>query len=253
MSGFGLIGCATQLSKGQQVSELLPAFYMGNVIRIEVPVTGETLLNSTSVGSGFLLSDSIGVSCAHVFWNQVGNEPIRSQIANKEYTLHIIGMNNELDIAVFRIDPPATKILNPVSPVEQSDLGQKVYIWGFPLPGVILDTSPSVTAGIISGIGKTIRCEDEVIEGLIQVDAVSSSGNSGSPVLMSNGQIIGMVIFAATGSQAEWRGATFAMPIAEVEEEAYRLLKQNDQGISGDVKKSSELFSVKNLLNIQGL
>ena len=127
-------------------------------------------------------------------------------------------------------------------------VGQPVRVVGFPLPGVIVDKSPSVTGGIVSGINRSILCDGERIDSLIQVDAVASDGNSGGPVTTVDGQVIGMVVFAATGPKAEWRGATFAIPINTVELVAQEIIKKASDEITAASKEMSGPSSVKDLI-----
>jgi S1-C subfamily serine protease len=69
-----------------------------------------------------------------------------------------------------------------------------------------------LTVGVISSIGVDIRGEaNEPMEGMIQTDAAINSGNSGGPLLDSQGSVIGIntAIFGQNGNI----GIGFAMPI----------------------------------------
>ena len=223
--GLGLTGCATSMHHIPASSKRLPLRLVEAAVRIEVPMPSETLLDRVSVGSGFLLSSDTGVTCAHVVNGRVNNKPIKAHIAGREHDLKIVGENENLDLAVFLIAPPVSTGLVLRKSARRLDVGQAIRVIGFPLPGVILDKSPSITGGIVSGLDRSILCDGERIDGLIQVDAVSSDGNSGGPVVSLDGRIIGMVVFAATGPRAEWRGATFAIPINVVEEAAQGIIR----------------------------
>ena len=182
-----------------------------------------------SVGSGFLLSRETGVTCAHVLAGRAQDKPIKAYIAGQEYDLEVIGIDSKKDIAVFRITPmvPAGFVLQrECRPVI---VGQSIRVIGCPLASVIVDKMPSVTGGIISGVNRSIKYDGERIDGLIQADAVTSQGSSGGPIITTDGKIIGMVVFAATGINAEWRGATFAFPIKLIETIAQDIIKQNER------------------------
>ncbi|MCU1491507.1 MAG: hypothetical protein JWM85_2912 [Acidimicrobiaceae bacterium] len=78
--------------------------------------------------------------------------------------------------------------------------------------------APSIATGIVSSLGRTITASDaggttsssETLHGLIQTDAQIAAGDSGGPLLNSQGQVIGMDTAAASGD-----GGTlgFAIPV----------------------------------------
>lgn len=68
---------------------------------------------------------------------------------------------------------------------------------------------PTVSAGIVSAVGRTLRTETAVLENLIQTDAAINPGNSGGPLLDREGRVIG-VNTAIAGGQAQNVG--FAIP-----------------------------------------
>lgn len=89
-------------------------------------------------------------------------------------------------------------------------IGQYAVAIGNPLG---LDFERSVTQGIISGLNRTITVSDTsgdvTMDGLMQTDASINAGNSGGPLLNSEGQVIG--INSAKAASAE--GLGFAIPI----------------------------------------
>ena len=70
-------------------------------------------------------------------------------------------------------------------------LAQKVYAIGNPIG---MEFQRTVTAGIISGLERTIKLEEEnktsCMEDLIQTDATINPGNSGGPLIYPNGEVI---------------------------------------------------------------
>jgi S1-C subfamily serine protease len=66
---------------------------------------------------------------------------------------------------------------------------------------------------VVSALGRPVRGEDQELEGMIQTDAAINQGNSGGPLLDSQGNVIGIntVIIAPNGGGNV--GIGFAMPI----------------------------------------
>ena len=246
--GLGLTGCATtSLREGAPYDQPARQF-PDSAVRIEVPIPSETLLDRISVGSGFLLSSKTGVTCAHVLRGQSEDKPVKAFISGHEHTLQVVGTDEKMDIAVFTITPPASSAAVLPQALPMPRVAQPVCVAGFPLPGVIVDKRPSVTGGIVSGINRSVICDGERIDGLIQIDAVASEGNSGGPVTTPEGQVIGMVVFAATGPHAEWRGATFAIPIKEVESVAEEIINKVSAAQVESNEGLSDQPSVKGLI-----
>ncbi len=121
----------------------------------------------------------------------------------------LIGTDPDTDLAVIKINSPPEKI-KPLAFGDSQKLrvGQKVLAIGNPF-GLGL----TLTTGIISSLGRTIRSEvGTTIEDVIQTDASINPGNSGGPLLNSEGAIIGVntAILSPTGVSV---GIGFAIPV----------------------------------------
>ncbi len=132
----------------------------------------------------------------------------------KVYPAKYIGGDPDTDLAVIKIDPPATGVT--VVPLGDSDklvVGQKVLAIGNP---VGLDRT--LTTGVISGLQRPIRSRPvsgaptgRPIDAAIQTDASINPGNSGGPLLDKFGRMIGInsqILSPAGGSV----GVGFAVP-----------------------------------------
>jgi S1-C subfamily serine protease len=132
---------------------------------------------------------------------------------NQTYPAELVGHDKEHDIAVLKIDAPASELF-PIM-LGQSDrlrVGQRVYALGNPF-----GWDGTMTTGIISSLNRNLpsRVEGRQMQSLIQTDAPMNPGNSGGPLLDSNSQMIGMCVAIAsrTGQSA---GVGFAIPIDRI-------------------------------------
>lgn len=127
----------------------------------------------------------------------------------KQYKAKIVGVAPDKDIAVLKLEERPSK-LTPISVGSSKDLlvGQYAFAIGSPFG---LDYT--LTTGVISALGRKIDGIGGVkINDMIQTDAAINMGNSGGPLIDSNGRLIGMntVIFSTSGSSA---GLGFAVPV----------------------------------------
>ncbi len=103
----------------------------------------------------------------------------------------VVAREPENDIAVIRaIEPPATlvpAILGDPNSVRQ---GSEAYAMGSPF-----GLHGSMSVGVISGVDRSFKLpdSDQVLHGLIQIDAAVNPGNSGGPLLNRDGHVIGIV------------------------------------------------------------
>jgi S1-C subfamily serine protease len=163
---------------------------------------------SEDAGSGFIW-DANGyiVTNYHVVQNSA---TIQVALADQSiWPAQRVGTDPDKDIAVLKIEAPAN-LLPPIPVGTSNDLrvGQRVYAVGNPF-----GYDQSMTAGIISGLGREIKSiTNRPIKGVIQTDAPLNPGNSGGPLLDSAGRVIGMTtaILTPTGAYA---GIGFAVPI----------------------------------------
>ena len=96
-----------------------------------------------------------------------------------------------------------------------SSKGVRVGDEAFPA-GNPLGYSGSLTAGVISGLNRTITREDGAgsLDGLIQFDAAVNPGSSGGPLLNRDGQVIGIVTALANPTNdSSFSGIGFAVPL----------------------------------------
>lgn len=204
------------------------------VVRLEVPLAGDSLVDRRRVSTGVLWGDEGWVvSCAHGLEGRDPGRPLRARLSDgSEHEASVVGTSEVLDLCLLRLSAPSPAGERPVGR-PRVRVGEPVYVLGFPLQNVIVDRAPSVTAGIVSAVDREVATgiHTPTLMGMIQLDAVVSSGSSGGPVVDADGRLVGVVLLSANGADDAWRGAAFALPaesVAEFVEEAVREHARSD-------------------------
>ena len=175
-----------------------------------------------ALGSGFVI-DKAG----HVVTNYhvvQGAKQVEVSFSNNESVrAHIVGVDPSNDLAVLQVKV-SSRALTPL-PLANSDtvrVGDSVVAIGNPFG---LDRS--VSAGIVSALQRQITAPNEfAIDHVIQTDAAINHGNSGGPLLNSEGQVIGVNSQIETGGTGEGNvGIGFAIPSNTVETVVAQLIK----------------------------
>ncbi|MFC5470665.1 S1C family serine protease [Cohnella suwonensis] len=146
-----------------------------------------TYSDGTGIGSGFLYNDKGDiVTNAHVV-NGAVNVMVKSSDTSL-YSGKVIGMNEEKDVAVVRVDALAGQEPLAYDKVTKAEVGDEVMAFGSPL-----GLENTVTTGIISGVDRDFDLEQTKYRGVYQISAPITHGNSGGPLVMkSTGKVIGI-------------------------------------------------------------
>jgi serine protease Do len=157
----------------------------------------------TSLGSGVLVrGDGTILTNEHVI---LRGGTIHVTLADgREFTARLVGADADSDLAVLRID--AGKL--PWIDMGRSDdlmIGETVIAIGNPF-----GLSHTVTTGVISATGRSLRGGDRTYADFIQTDASINPGNSGGPLLNIRGELIGI----NTAIYGKAQGIGFAIPVA---------------------------------------
>ncbi len=162
---------------------------------------------SNSSGSGFIL-DSRG----HILTNHhvvQGAHRLEVSLADgSKWIAKLVGADPVTDLAVVQIkaSPEALTAL-PLGDSSTLQVGQKVLAIGNPF-----GLEHSLSAGIISSVRKFVKTGATELEDVIQTDAAINPGDSGGPLLDSEGRVIGIntAIFSTSGGNI---GIGFAIPV----------------------------------------
>lgn len=171
-------------------------------------------------GSGFIWNkEGYIVTNYHVV--EDGDVFVVTLIDQKQYEAKLVGGAPRKDIAVLKLTKKVPK-LTPIKigSSQNLDVGQTTIAIGNPFG---LDRSMS--SGIISALGRDIPGYGGVkIRGMIQTDAAINQGNSGGPLLNSDGKLIGMntMIYSPTGASA---GIGFAVPAQTIKAVVPQIIK----------------------------
>lgn len=158
----------------------------------------------TSMGSGFIISaDGYVLTNHHVV---DGADEVKVTLPDRrELTAKVVGSDQQYDVALLKVDAkalPTVRIGNSTT----LKPGQWVVAIGSPL-----GLDHSVTAGIVSAVGRSASPEQRYVP-FIQTDVAINQGNSGGPLLNTRGEVVGInsQIFSVSGG---YMGISFAIPI----------------------------------------
>jgi serine protease Do len=168
---------------------------------------------ASGLGSGFVIDPS-GVVLTNNHGVQGADSIMVTLPDGRDLPAQLVGADPVTDIAVLRVQGQAL----PVAPLGSSDgliIGEWAVAIGNPFANFFSNPEPTVTAGVISAIGRHIvptSDEQGFYLGMIQTDASINPGNSGGPLVNSLGQVIGVnsSIFSRSGGS---EGLGFAIPI----------------------------------------
>ncbi len=164
------------------------------------------IIPQTGLGSGFILrADGYIVTNFHVLANA---RKLEVTLFDKtSFPAKVVGMDADSDLALLKIDPKAYKLHGlKFALTDKPAVGQKVLAIGNPF-----GLGGSLSVGVISSLERDIRTpSDSLMKDVIQTDASVNPGNSGGPLLDSQGDVVGVntQIYSTSGGSV---GVGFAI------------------------------------------
>ena len=144
------------------------------------------VLNGAGRGSGFIIDPSgIAVTNNHVV---TGSALLKVWVGGETepHNARVLGVSECSDLAVIDIDGDGYPYLDWFGgPI---DVGMDIYVAGFPLG----DPEFTLTKGVISKAKANGETSWSSVDSVIEYDASSNPGNSGGPVINSDGQVLGV-------------------------------------------------------------
>ena len=213
-SGLNIIQAAKSNSTPTNIEEVVTKV-KDSVVEVTTEVTKYGTFYGQYVaqgaGSGVIISsDGYIVTNNHVIEDATSIKVTLTD--GKEYDAKLIGTDEELDVALIKIeaDNLTVAVLGSSSDL---NVGETSIVIGNPLGQL----GGTVTHGIISALNRSIQLDGKTME-LLQTDAAINPGNSGGGLFDADGNLVGIVVAKSTSSSdgTSLEGLGFAIPIDNV-------------------------------------
>ncbi len=187
-------------SRAQDLSEVFQKVDPGIVVIFTeenqiVSRGGQTAkVSQGGLGSGFLISDKLIVTAAHVV--QVAEE-VQVQFHDGEVIpAKVLSTFKAPDVALIELVwPKKNATVLKLGNSDQLKIGERVFVVGAPF-----GLSHSLSSGYVSGITKSDDNNPFTYSEFIQTDAAINTGNSGGPMFNMKGEVVGVVSFILSQS-----------------------------------------------------
>ncbi len=207
-------------------SQVIKAYQQANRAVVNVTTRAEVMdlfgpVAQEGSGSGVIIDARQGLIVTNYHVVAGARQVAVILSSGQSFAAELIGQDPDNDLALLRVvDPPGDLTALELGDSSTLEVGQQVLAIGNPFG---LDRT--LTVGIISSLGRTIRAESgRMIEDIIQTDAAINPGNSGGPLLDTLGRVVGLntAILSRTGENA---GIGFAIPVEQIKRAVPQLIK----------------------------
>ena len=157
-----------------------------------------------SLGSGVIIDGAKGLvlTNAHVI---AGGTSIKARLLDgRVLDASLVGSDPDFDVAILRL--AGGERLPQAAMGDSNDImiGETAIAIGNPF-----GYTNTVTTGVVSAVGRSLKHEGGAYADLIQTDAAINPGNSGGPLVNLAGEVIGINMAIQAGAE----GIGFAIPI----------------------------------------
>jgi len=233
------------------VSDLVTQVRPGVVSVTETGITMDMFMGRVETegeGTGIVIDDK-----GHILTNYhvISGAEVVSVYAEdgRERSARVIYGDPATDIAILEVEDTEGLVPLVLGDSDAMEVGDPVIAMGNALG--LDETSPTVSVGIVSALGRTIETDQAVLEDLIQTDAAINAGNSGGPLLNAAGEVIGINTAIASGAE----NIGFSISINSVSEEIAQALSGVGVPFVGitTIANSEELAARYRLVTSEGL
>lgn len=185
------------------------------IIKIDVFKKSRKTLSPVGSGSGFIFSsDGMAFTNSHVVHQ--ADKLMVTMPNGDQAEAELIGEDPDNDLAVIKSFTKGHRV-SQLGTSEDLKIGQYVMAIGNPL-----GYQHSVTTGVVSGLGRTIRSQSgKLIDNVIQSDVMLNPGNSGGPLVSMEADVIGINTAMIRGGQ----GLSLSIAIDTAKEIASQLIR----------------------------
>jgi S1-C subfamily serine protease len=146
-------------------------------------------------GSGFVISLNHIMTNAHVVAGVTQHQTITTE-SGRTLAATVVYYDPQVDVAVLYVPGLG---LSPLRFAGQANPGDNAVVAGYPLDAQDLHAAPARIGGIQNAQGPNIYQTATVTRQIYEIRALVESGNSGGPLLSSDGRVYGVVFAAAVG------------------------------------------------------
>ena len=153
-------------------------------------------------GTGFLIAPDLVATVAHVV---SGAATVRLTQGTRSVSATVLGLDEASDTALLQTTRPLTGHVFGFA-AKGPVVGERIGVIGFPSgdTGLLMSSagSKSFKEGSVNGLGRKAEIKGRTRTDLVELDALARSGNSGSPVIEVDGEVVGLLSAGPTDNDA---------------------------------------------------